>query len=117
MNPDPESAKDNILEVTMMPTAEEVEKDFPEDDFVDEEQRAEVVGREQGAGTDSETVSPGEDFNIEQGYRGSISIDVPVIYPQRYSENEMGAEEGTLDPGVYHWDGKVITFKGQIDRS
>ncbi len=108
--------KNNILEVTKTPTADEVCDEEMEEDFPDEDQISDVIGLEQGFGTDSETVSPGEDFIIEQGYTGSIPNNVPVEYPKRYSEIEWDAEEGTLGPGVYHWDGKIVTFKQNVVR-
>ena len=59
---------------------------------------------------DEEHVSPGDCFRIRSGYEGTISDVVKVDYSAADLER-LEPEEGVLRPGVYHWDGNVVTYR------
>lgn len=101
-----------MLEVQIVPTEEAERADFEEDDF-DGDQLSDVIDVQRGLDIESETIAPGEDFNIPEGYEG-ILPEGTAVEDAEFVANTISS----LEPGTYHWSGhRVLIGHGRTMRA
>lgn len=104
-----------ILEVQITPTEETERADLDEGDF-DDDQLSDMVGVSRGTHTGHEIVFPDSDFEILPGTVGAIDENVEFTYPKGYLD-DADPDNGNLQPGLYHWDGKSVIFVRRLDEN